>query len=123
MIKQWKILTLAALLALGTFSAGFAAEKQEEAPVDPAATNMSGAYVALEEAVPPMPVKPASLQDAKAVTAYVAAVDKYLQALQKYVDGTTNDLNKIIDERNKAIAAASKVTEEYNAFFEANKKK
>ena len=46
-----------------------------------------------------------------------------MQAVQKYIDGTTNDIYKIIEERNKAIADATKVVDEYNAFMNANQKK
>lgn len=114
----------AALLLLSLSAAGFAEEKQgEEQPVDPSATNLTAAYPLFGEATPQMPEKPASLQDAKAVTAYIAAVDAYLKAVQKYIDGTTNDLNKIIEERNKAIASANQAVADYNAFFEENRQK
>lgn len=123
MKKQFTTLFFALLLTFSLAAVCFAEEKQAEAPVDPNVTNLTAVYLVLEDAVPAMPVKPESLKDAKAVTAYIAAVDSYLKAVQKYIDGTTNDLNKIIEQRNKAIANANKVVEDYNAFFEANKHK
>lgn len=121
MKKQLTALLAVLLVTCSLAAPAFAEEKAAETPVDPNATNLTAAYPVLETVVPAMPVKPESLQDVKAVTAYIAAVDTYLKAVQKYIDGSTNDLNKIIDQRNKAIASANKVVEEYNAFFEANK--
>lgn len=124
MKKQITTLFLAVVLTFSLAAVGFAEEKQAETPVDPNATNLTAVYPLLEEAVPAVPVKPESLKDAKAVTEYIAAVDNYLKAVQKYIDGTTNDLNKIIGQRNKADRKpANKVVEDYNAFFEANKQK
>ena len=99
MKKQFTTLFFALLLTFSLAAVCFAEEKQAEAPVDPNATNLTAVYPVLEDAVPAMPVKPESLKDAKAVTAYIAAVDSYLKAVQKYIDGTTNDLNKIIEQR------------------------
>ena len=104
MKKQITTLFLAVVLTFSLAAVGFAEEKQAETPVDPNATNLTAVYPLLEEAVPAVPVKPESLKDAKAVTEYI-------------------DLNKIIGQRNKAIASANKVVEDYNAFFEANKQK
>lgn len=122
MKKRFAVLFCTVLFVASLAGTAFAEEKQE-APVDPNATNLTASYPVLDEVVPVMPLRPESLKDAKAVTAYIAAVDSYLKAVQTYIDGTTNDLNKIIDQRNKAIANANKVVEEYNAFFEANKQK
>ena len=122
MKKSLAVLFCAVLFVASLSGPAFAEEKQE-VPADPNATNLTVSYPVLDEAVPAMPVRPESLKDAKAVTAYIADVDRYLKAVQTYIDGTTNDLNKIIDQRNKAIANANKVVEEYNAFFEANKQK
>ena len=105
MKKQFTTLFFALLLTFSLAAVCFAEEKQAEAPVDPNATNLTAVYPVLEDAVPAVPV------------------DNYLKAVQKYIDGTTNDLNKIIEQRNKAIASANKVVEDYNAFFEANKQK
>ncbi len=116
---------LAIALVLGGMTMAFA-EEPTPAPVvavDPTATNLSVTYKSASEALPTMPVKPESLKDVKAVTAYIAAVDAYSKVAQKYIDGTTNDLNKIVAQRNLAVQNANKVIDECNAFFDANKKK
>ena len=100
----------------------FAEEQKPEPPIDPNITNLSAPYPLVNEVLPTIPVKPESLNDIKAVTAYLAAVDAYSKAAQKYIDGTTNDLNKIIAQRNLSVQNANKVVEECNAFLEANKK-
>lgn len=109
-------------LILGSTTLVFAEEQKPEQAVDPNITNLSVGYSLVNEVLPPMPVKPESLNDVKAVTAYLAAVEAYTKAAQKYIDGTTNDLNKIIAQRNLAVQNANKVVEECNAFLDANKK-
>ena len=113
---------VAIALVLGGTVMAFAEEQKPEQTIDPNITNLSVAYPLVNEVLPSMPVKPESLNDIKAVTAYLAAVDAYSKAAQKYIDGTTNDLNKIIAQRNLSVQNANKVVEECNAFLEANKK-
>jgi len=125
MKKNIMTMCVAIALVLGGMTMAFA-EEPTPAPVvavDPTATNLSVTYKSASEVLPPMPVKPESLNDVKAVTAYLAAVDAYTKAAQKYIDGTTNDLNKIVAQRNLAVQNANKVIDECNAFFDANKKK
>jgi hypothetical protein len=122
MKKIFMTMCFAIVLVLGVTATGFAEEQKPEQPIDPNITNLSAAYPLANEVLPPIPVKPESLNDVKAVTAYLAAVDAYTKAAQKYIDGTTNDLNKVIVQRNMAVQNANKVVEECNAFFEANKK-
>ncbi|HIU63538.1 MAG TPA: hypothetical protein IAB06_00650 [Candidatus Avacidaminococcus intestinavium] len=121
MIKK-RIMALAMLVMLSSgYNVALAAEESvEQQTLDPTATNMEIVYPLIKEVLPPLPIKPANLQDAKAVTKYIADVDEYMKMVQKYIDGTTNDLNKIIEERNKAIGNANQVINEYNEFFSAN---
>lgn len=124
MIKKKLVsLALASMMLMGTSAICFAEEAAPEQKVDPNATNMSATYPTVAAILPLLPVKPESLNDAKAVTAYIQAVDAYLKAAQVYIDGTTNDLNKIVEERNAAISNANTVVAEYNTFFEANTQK
>ena len=122
MKKTVMTMCVAIALVLGGTVMAFAEEQKPEQTIDPNITNLSVAYPLVNEVLPPMPVKPESLNDIKAVTAYLAAVDAYSKAAQKYIDGTTNDLNKIIAQRNLSVQNANKVVEECNAFLEANKK-
>jgi|GEM_PF-488824 hypothetical protein len=122
MKKTFMTMCVAIALVLGGTVMAFAEEQKPEQTIDPNITNLSVAYPLVNEVLPPMPVKPESLNDIKAVTAYLAAVDAYSKAAQKYIDGTTNDLNKIIAQRNLSVQNANKVVEECNAFLEANKK-
>lgn len=101
----------------------YAAEETPPAPVDAAATNFAAAYPAVKGKLPPVPVPPASLADAKATAAYIAAVDAYLKAAQQYIDAATNDANQVIGERNAAIESANQVAAAYNAFFKIDTKK
>lgn len=122
MKKIFMTMCFAIALVLGITAMSFAEEQKPEQPIDPNITNLSAAYPLANEALPPIPEKPESLNDVKAVTAYLAAVEAYTKAAQKYIDGTTNDLNKIIAQRNLAVQNANKVVEECNAFLDANKK-
>jgi hypothetical protein len=122
MKKIFMTMCFAIALMLGGMPMGFAEEQKPEQPIDPNITNLSAAYPLANEVFPPIPVKPESLNDLKAVNAYIAAVDAYTKAAQKYIDGTTNDLNKIVAQRNIAVQNANKVVEECNAFLDANKK-
>lgn len=110
-----------ALLFIVNFTAF--AESSKKGQTDPDATNIAFPYPAVEEILPAMPVPPGNMKDAKAVTAYITAVDVYLKAAQKYIDGTTNDLNKIVEQRNLAVENANKAVEDYNKFIDTNKKK
>jgi hypothetical protein len=122
MKKIFMTMCFAIALVLGITAMSFAEEQKPEQSIDPNITNLSATYPLANEVLPPLPVKPESLNDVKAVTAYLAAVEAYTKAAQKYIDGTTNDLNKVIAQRNMAVQNANKVVEECNAFFEANKK-
>ena len=118
--KKMRTLLLLLCVLVVSFVA-FAEEKT--APLDPNATNMSASYPSVEEKLPPFPVAPLSMNDAKVVTKYIQDVNEYLAQTQKYIDGTTNDLNKIIVERNKAIEYANKAINSYNDFIENNRTK
>ena len=124
MKRTFMTMCVAMALVLGGSAMGFAEEPETVSvvAVDPNATNLSVSYKAASEVLPIMPTKPESLKDVKAVSAYIAAVDAYSKAAQKYIDGTTNDLNKIVAQRNLAVQNANKVIDECNAFLEANKK-
>lgn len=122
MKKIFIVMCFAIALVLGVTAMGFAEEQKPERPLDHNITYLSATYPLANEVLLSIPVKPESLNDAQAVTAYIAAVDAYIKAAQKYIDGTTNDLNKIVAQRNLAVQNANKVVEECNAFFEANKK-
>ncbi len=116
---------VAVLFCLSTAGLALAAEEQPQAPApaDTAATNLAVGYPAARDKLPPVPVPPASLQDAKATAAYIAAVDAYLKAAQSYIDAATNDANRVIAERNAAIQGANQVVAAYNAFFKIEPKK
>ncbi|MCM0760796.1 hypothetical protein M7775_19795 [Sporomusa sphaeroides DSM 2875] len=113
------------LFCLGVAGLALAAQEQPPAPVpaDPAATNFAAVYPTVQEKLPPLPVPPASMNDAKATAAYIAAVDAYLKAAQGYIDASGNDVNFIIRERNAAIESANQVVANYNAFFKLEEKK
>ena len=113
------------LFCLSAAGMALAAEEQPQAPApaDTAATNLAAAYPAARDKLPPVPVPPASLQDAKATALYIAAVDVYLKAAQSYIDAATNDANRVIAERNAAIHGANQVVTDYNAFFKIEPKK
>ncbi|GBG58130.1 hypothetical protein SPFL3102_01850 [Sporomusaceae bacterium FL31] len=100
-----------------------AAESQQPPEAATAATNLAAVYPSAQNKLPPLPVPPALLQDAKATAAYIAAVDAYLKAAQAYVDAATNDVNALIKERNTAIESANQVAAAYNAFFKLDEKK
>ncbi|TCL39260.1 hypothetical protein EV210_102170 [Anaerospora hongkongensis] len=121
-----KIIYIAMLLcclSLGNLAFAAGEQQKAQAPADAAATNLVAGYTAAKEKLPPVPVPPASLQDAKATAAYIAAVDAYLKASQKYIDSAGNDANAIIKERNTAIESANQVVADYNAFFKIEEKK
>lgn len=113
------------LCCLSLAGLALAAEEQPKgpAPVDAAATNLAAGYPTAKEKLPPVPVPPASVNDAKATAAYIAAVDAYIKASQKYIDAAGNDANFIIKERNAAIESANQVVANYNAFFKLDEKK
>ena len=87
-----------------------------------AVSNMSGPYPSPTEKLPPRPLPPPSIDDAKATTMYIAAVDAYLKAAQSYIDAATDDANKVLEERNAAVVSANEVTNEYNTFFKLEDK-
>ena len=87
-----------------------------------AASNMPGPYPGPAEKLPPRPLPPSSINDAKATTMYIAAVDAYLKAAQSYIDAATDDANKVLEERNAAVASANEVANEYNTFFKLEDK-
>lgn len=120
-----KCIYIAMLLCCLSLGGLALAEGQPQAPTpaESTATNLVAAYPAAKEKLPPVPVPPASLQDAKATAAYIAAVDAYLKAAQKYIDAAGNDANAIIKERNTAIESANQVVASYNAFFKIEEKK
>lgn len=111
------------LFGLGITGVTSAAEEAQQTvkPGNAAVTHLAG-YPAAKSKLPPVPTPPASLEDAKATAAYIAAVDAYLKAAQGYIDATTNDLNTIIAERNTAIESANQVLAGYNAFFKIEPK-
>ena len=113
------------LLCLSAVGLALAAEEQPKgpAPADAAATNLAAGYPTVKEKLPPVPVPPASVNDAKATAAYIAAVDAYIKASQKYIDAAGNDANFIIKERNAAIENANQAVANYNAFFKLDEKK
>lgn len=79
-----KMICLAmSLFCLTAATMVYAAEEQLTAPADAAATNFAAAYPAVKEKSLPVPAPPASLTDAKATAAYIAAVDAYLKAAQR----------------------------------------
>lgn len=125
MRKQILSALLAGVLMAGMSTSCLAAEAAGNAPAaaDATATNLKDGYPAPEQVAPPRPVPPASMNKPKEVAAYIAAVDQYVKAMQKYIDGTTNDLNSIVEKRNKAGADTNKVIEEYNNFFGVGEKK
>ena len=92
-------------------------------PADSGATNLPAAYSTIKEKLPPVPVPPASMEDAKGTAAYIVAVDVYLKAARQYIDAATNDANRIVAERNNAVQSANQVVDAYNAFFKLNEKK
>ena len=91
-------------------------------PQSMAASNMPGPYPGPAEKLPPRPLPPPSIDDAKATTIYIAAVDAYLKAAQSYIDAATDDANKVLEERNAAVVSANEVANEYNAFFKLEDK-
>jgi hypothetical protein len=95
----------------------------QPAPAASATTNLAAGYPAAAAQLPPLPTPPASIEDAKATAAYIAAVDAYLKASQIYIDAATNDANLVIKERNAAIESANKAVADYNAFFKIDTKK
>lgn len=113
------------LFCLGAAGLSFARAEQQKTPAPAAAlaTNFSAGYPTAKEKLPPVPVPPASMQDAKAAAAYITAVDAYLKAAQSYIDAAANDANRVIEERNAAIQSANQVVAKYNAFFKLDKKK
>lgn len=112
------------LFCLSLASLALAAEElQASDTVRAAATNFASDYPTAEETLPPLPEPPASIEDAKATAAYIAAVDAYLKAAQSYIDASGNDVNAIIHERNTAIKSANQVVAGYNAFFKLEGKK
>lgn len=120
-----KIICVATILfSLSAAGLVFAAQEQKApAATVPTATNLAAGYPTAKEKLPPVPVPPASLQDAKATAAYIAAMDAYLKATQSYIDAATNDANRVIEERNTAIQGANQVVANYNAFFKIDEKK
>ena len=86
------------------------------------ASNMAAPYPGPAEKLPPRPLPPPSIDDAKATTMYIAAVDAYLKAAQGYIDAATNDANKVLEERNAAVVSANEVANEYNTFFKLEDK-
>lgn len=113
-----------ALVCLMAVIPAYAAEapQQDQAAIATAA-HFAAAYPTAKEKLPPLPVPPASANDVKAATAYIAAVDAYLKAAQSYIDASANDVNFIIKERNEAIESANQVLANYNAFFKLDEKK
>ena len=87
-----------------------------------AASNMPAPYPGPTGKLPPRPVPPPSIDDAKATTMYIAAVDAYLKAAQSYIDAATDDANKVLEERNSAVVSANEVANEYNTFFKLDDK-
>ncbi|SFM00633.1 hypothetical protein [Pelosinus propionicus] len=116
------ILILIALNAVGLAVAATEPSAQP-VPTAPIATNLAAGYPAATATLPPMPTPPASIADAKATAAYIAAVDAYLKASQLYIDAATNDANLVIKERNAAIESANQAAAAYNAFFKIDTKK
>ncbi|WP_028971827.1 hypothetical protein [Sporomusa ovata] len=125
--KTMKKRIYAVLIFFALSAAGLAVAAAEPpaqpAPAAPAATNLAAGYPAAAAQLPPLPTPPASIEDAKATAAYIAAVDAYLKASQLYIDAATNDANLIIKERNAAIENANKAVADYNAFFKIDTKK
>ncbi|HWR09355.1 hypothetical protein [Sporomusa sp.] len=120
--------TIYFLLLVFCLSAGSQAAANEQSPAAPApaaaaVTNLATGYPTIKEKLPPVPVPPASLKDAKATAAYIAAVDAYLKAAQSYIDAATNDANLVIQARNAAIESSNQLVADYNAFFKIDTKK
>lgn len=114
------------VLWLSTASLACAAADAPPVPAVAAAaagTNMAAEYPSAKAKLPPLPVPPSSMEDAKATAAYIAAVDAYLKAAQSYIDAATSDANKVIQERNAAIESANQAAAQYNAFFKLDAKK
>ena len=91
-------------------------------PQSMAASNLPGPYPGPAGKLPPRPLPPPSIDDAKATTIYIAAVDAYLKAAQSYIDAATDDANKVLEERNAAVVSANEVANEYNTFFKLEDK-
>lgn len=118
-MKRKITLLMAALVLSGGISV-----MAEEVQTDPAATNATSPYPAVETVLPAVPVPPdGGIQDFNGFKAYADEVDAYIKAAQKYIDGATNDANDIINKRNEAVKKAQEAIDQYNSFFDKEKGK
>lgn len=121
-MKKLCISLLVAALVMGASPA--LAEDAAAPQSDPAATNVSTPYPAVDGVLPAEPQPPAGgVKDYENFKKYADAVNEYIRAAQKYIDGATNDANDIINKRNEAVQKAQYVVDVYNASIPKEDKK
>ena len=121
-MKKCIAILMTSFVMTASFSV-MAEEAAQEPQVDPAATNISIPYPVVDTMIPPVPVPPeGGVQDFAGFKKYADEVDAYIKAIQKYIDGATNDANDIINKRNEAVQKAQAAIDQYNSFFDKEKK-